>query len=125
MVMAGARATCLWTDPPYRVAYEGGTAAKFPIKNDDDAGLTTLLAGAFAAINPALAAGAALYIAHPTGPLAMTFMRCFVQRTCEVVKTEEGLRFRLDDGTEHRSPSSAGKAAMSGVACNGWRFWSV
>ncbi len=47
------------------------------------------------------------------------------ERTCEVVETTEGLRYRLDDGTEHRSPSSAGKAAMDGVACNGWRFWNV
>jgi leucyl aminopeptidase (aminopeptidase T) len=46
-------------------------------------------------------------------------------RTCEVVETPDGLRYRLDDATEHRSPSSAGKAAMEGVACNGWRFWSV
>jgi hypothetical protein len=46
-------------------------------------------------------------------------------RTCEVVQTDEGVRYRLDDGTEHRSPSSAGKAAMAGVACNGWRFWSL
>jgi hypothetical protein len=46
-------------------------------------------------------------------------------RTCEVVETPDGLRYRLDDGTEHKSPSSAGKAAMGGVACNGWRFWSV
>jgi hypothetical protein len=46
-------------------------------------------------------------------------------RTCEVVETADGLRYRLDDGTEHKSPSSAGKAAMDGVACNGWRFWSV
>ena len=46
-------------------------------------------------------------------------------RACEVVQTDDGLRYRLDDGTEHKSPSSAGKAAMAGVACNGWRFWSV
>ena len=46
-------------------------------------------------------------------------------RTCEVVQTADGLRYRLDDGTEHKSPSSAGKAAMGGVACNGWRFWSL
>src|SRR5438105_1966929 len=46
-------------------------------------------------------------------------------RTCDVVETPDGVRYRLDDGTEHRSPSSAGKAAMGGVACNGWRFWSV
>ena len=55
------------------------------------------------------------------------------ERTCEVVQTDDatpgsaqsGIRFRLDDGTEHRSPSSAGKQAMGGVACNGWRFWSL
>ena len=47
------------------------------------------------------------------------------ERTCEVVQTDDGLRYRLDDGTEHKSPSSAGKAAMEGVACNGWRFWTV
>ena len=55
------------------------------------------------------------------------------ERTCEVVQTDDatpgsaqsGVRFRLDDGTEHRSPSSAGKQAMNGVACNGWRFWSL
>ena len=46
-------------------------------------------------------------------------------RMCEVVQTADGLRYRLDDGTEHRSPSSAGKVAMGGVACNGWRFWSL
>jgi hypothetical protein len=45
-------------------------------------------------------------------------------RTCEVVETGEGVQYRLDDGTEHRSPSSAGKA-VTGGACNGWVFWSV
>jgi hypothetical protein len=41
-----------------------------------------------------------------------------------VVQTDDGLRFRVD-GQDYRSPSSAGKAVMDGVACNGWRFWSV
>ena len=45
--------------------------------------------------------------------------------TAEVVKTEEGLRYRLEDGREFKSPSSAGSAIMGGSACNGWRFWSV
>ena len=45
-------------------------------------------------------------------------------RTCEVVETADGLRYRLDDGSEHKSPSSAGKA-VTGGACNGWRFWSI
>jgi hypothetical protein len=47
------------------------------------------------------------------------------ERTCEVVQTADGPRYRLDDGTEHKSPSSAGTAAMDGVSCNGWRFWSI
>ena len=46
------------------------------------------------------------------------------ERTCEVMETSEGLRYGLDDGTEHKSPSSAGKA-VTGIACNGWVFWSL
>ena len=33
--------------------------------------------------------------------------------------------YRLKDGREFSSPSAAGSAVMGGVACNGWRFWSV
>jgi hypothetical protein len=36
-----------------------------------------------------------------------------------------GLRYRLEDGREFRSLSSAGSAVMGGISCNGWRFWSV
>ncbi len=43
----------------------------------------------------------------------------------EVVETEEGLRYRLEDGKEFKSLSSAGSAVMGGSACNGWRFWSL
>ena len=48
-------------------------------------------------------------------------------QTCaaEVVQTEEGLRYRLGDGREFKSPSSAGSAVMGGHACNGWRFWGL
>ncbi|MGB6838546.1 MAG: hypothetical protein WBF66_12695, partial [Dehalococcoidia bacterium] len=43
-----------------------------------------------------------------------------------VVEGEKGgLRYRLDDGREFKSPSAACSAVMGGVACNGWRFWSV
>ncbi len=45
--------------------------------------------------------------------------------TAEVVKTEEGVRYRLEDGREFKSLSSAGSAVMGGSACNGWRFWSL
>jgi hypothetical protein len=46
------------------------------------------------------------------------------EHTAEVVRTEEGLRYRLADGREFKSPSSAG-SAITGGACNGWRFWSI
>jgi hypothetical protein len=45
--------------------------------------------------------------------------------TCEVVKTKEGVIYRLADGQEFKSLSSAGSAVMGGSACNGWRFWSL
>src|SRR5688572_958891 len=46
--------------------------------------------------------------------------------TAEVIDGEDGkLRFRLADGREFTSPSAAGSAGMGGIACNGWRFWSL
>ena len=43
----------------------------------------------------------------------------------EVVTTADGLRYRLEDGREFKSPSSAGSAVMGGKSCNGWRFWGL
>jgi len=51
--------------------------------------------------------------------------------TCEVVGLQEGNttpagnRYRLEDGREFKSLSSAGKAVMNGISCNGWSFWSL
>jgi hypothetical protein len=43
----------------------------------------------------------------------------------EVVAGEGGkVRYRLADGREFKSPSSAG-TAITGKACNGWAFWSI
>jgi site-specific DNA-methyltransferase (adenine-specific) len=72
-LMGGEHAACLWTDPPYGVAYVGKTAEALTIANDDDAGLQGLLRAAFAAVTPHLVAGASFYIAHPAGPLASVF----------------------------------------------------
>ena len=48
------------------------------------------------------------------------------EHTAEVIAAKEGtVRYRLADGREFASPSAAGKAVMRGIACNGWRFWSV
>ena len=78
IVMNGEEAACLWTDPPYGVSYVGGTERKLTIKNDDRDGLEGLLGGAFAAIDPLLVSGAAIYIAHPAGPNALVFVERFV-----------------------------------------------
>ena len=42
----------------------------------------------------------------------------------EVVETLEGIRYRVN-GKEYKSPSAAASAIMGGIACNGWKFWSV
>jgi len=43
----------------------------------------------------------------------------------EVVAGEEGkVKYRLADGKEFKSLSSAG-TAITTKACNGWNFWSV
>jgi hypothetical protein len=48
------------------------------------------------------------------------------EHRAEVVRSEDGKTlYRLQDGREFKSPSSAGSAVMGGVACNGWRFWSL
>ena len=48
------------------------------------------------------------------------------EHRAEVIEGEDGkVRFRLEDGREFGSPSAAGSAVMGGVACNGWRFWSI
>ncbi len=45
---------------------------------------------------------------------------------CTVVEGEDGKTvYRVHGGEDHKSPSAAGSAVMGGVACNGWRFWSV
>ncbi len=49
-----------------------------------------------------------------------------VQYVCMVGVGEGGkVAFVLEDGQRFTSPSAAGSAVMGGVACNGWRFWSV
>ena len=48
------------------------------------------------------------------------------EHRAEVVKTKEGLRYKLKDGQEFKSPSAAGVAVKGGgKTCDGWEFWSV
>lgn len=68
---------CMWTDPPYGVSYEGGTADKLRIQNDSAEGLERLLLEAWGAVDPLLAPGAAIYVAAPAGAQGLTFRQCF------------------------------------------------
>lgn len=47
------------------------------------------------------------------------------EHRAEVIAGEEGkVKYRLANGKEFKSPSSAG-TAITGKACNGWAFWSI
>jgi len=72
-LMDGARADCMWTDPPYGVSYVGKTNKSLTIENDGEEGLPSLLQGAFSCATMALALGAPFYIAHPPGKLSIMF----------------------------------------------------
>lgn len=65
-LMGGELADCVWTDPPYNVAYEGKTKDALTIKNDkmgaDD--FRQFLRDAFSAMAGVTKAGGGLYIAH-------------------------------------------------------------
>ena len=74
-LMPGERARCLWTDPPYGVSYVGKTRDALTFANDDAAGLAGLLRASFTTAQAALAPGAAFYVAHPAGPLSLTFLQ--------------------------------------------------
>lgn len=65
----------LFTDPPYGIAYVGGTADALTIQNDDldEAGLERLLAGAFGNAILRTKRGGAWYVFAPGGPLFHIF----------------------------------------------------
>lgn len=66
MLMNGARADMLLTDPPYNVAYEGGTKDKLTIQNDNmsDGAFHEFLRVAFSRADSVMRDGAAFYIWH-------------------------------------------------------------
>lgn len=62
----GIQADMVVTDPPYNVAYEGGTADRLRIENDDmdSASFEAFLTKAFSCMKDALKPGGAFYIWH-------------------------------------------------------------
>lgn len=79
-LMRGVRAECMWTDPPYGVAYEGKTKDALRIQNDklSIASFRPFLESFLAvAADRALIAGAAAYVAHPAGARSLEFRLAF------------------------------------------------
>lgn len=68
-LMRDDKLKCIWTDPPYGVAYVGKTADALTIDNDDldDESLRELLSGAFNLAFEYCEPGAAWYVASPPG----------------------------------------------------------
>jgi DNA modification methylase len=77
-LMDGAKANCMWTDPPYGVNYTGKTKDALTIKNDSGFNLRELLDEAFACATVALEGGASIYVAHPPGALNVVFGNAFL-----------------------------------------------
>lgn len=65
-LMDGALADMIFTDPPYNVAYEGGTADKLTIMNDSmsDSNFYQFLKDAYSTMLAAAKPGAAIYVCH-------------------------------------------------------------
>jgi DNA modification methylase len=75
-------ADCVFTDPPYNVAYEGGTKDKLTIKNDEmsDEAFNNFLLGFYSAALKNTKEGGAIYVCYPgehisNGAFGMQFTR--------------------------------------------------
>lgn len=75
VLLEGATADLVWTDPPYGVSYVGGTDAALTIKNDELTGdaLEKLLGDALYLAAAACRPGAVWYVAGPAGPNFLEF----------------------------------------------------
>lgn len=77
-LMAGVQAECLWTDPPYNVAYEGSAGS---IMNDDmsDEKFMAFLSEAFRNAFTFMSEGSSFYVAHPPGPDGRHFYNAAIE----------------------------------------------
>lgn len=77
-LMGGERAACMWTDPPYGVAYSGKTRKALTIANDAPGDLDGLLSAAFAQATEPLEPGAPVYVCRPSGREGISFFQAFI-----------------------------------------------
>lgn len=75
-LMQGVSADCVWTDPPYNVAYTGAAGS---IKNDkmSDAKFREFLTGAMSQLLAVMKPGSAIYVAHADGEPGYAFREAF------------------------------------------------
>ncbi|MGE0227521.1 MAG: DNA methyltransferase [Dehalococcoidia bacterium] len=127
-VMDGSLASCVWTDAPYGVNYVGGTREHLTLKNDTPEGLADLLARSFAAIDSAIAPGAALYFAHPAGPGSVVFAEAFIRQGWRLHQQLVWVKSRLvlghsDYHYRHEPILFGYKSGASGRRGRGGRGW--
>jgi DNA modification methylase len=77
-LMGDERAACMWTDPPYGVAYTGKTSKALRLANDVPDGLEAVLRAAFAHATAVLEPGAPVYVCRPSGHEGLTFFQSFL-----------------------------------------------
>lgn len=63
-LMAGEKADMVWTDPPYNIAYEGGSKKREMIKNDLVDDFYQFLLDAYTVAYGVMTPGAAIYVTH-------------------------------------------------------------
>ncbi len=108
-LMAGGKPSWLWTDPPYGVDYQGGTAERLTLANDRADGLGNLLEASFRAADAALGPDAALYVAHPAGPHSQLFARAFLDAGWHLHQTLIWVNVLLQQPHDQRLKHSAGR----------------
>jgi DNA modification methylase len=128
MVMDGRQASCMSTDPPYGVEYEGGTKEHLTIRNDRPETLEALLRESFTAADQVLAPGAAIYVCHPAGALSLTFGQQFLARGWRLHQTlvwvkDSIVLGRSDYHYKHEPVLFGYKPAEAGRRGRGSRGW--
>ncbi|HEY1697963.1 MAG TPA: DNA methyltransferase [Polyangiaceae bacterium] len=130
-LMGPDRAECMWTDPPYGVAYVGRQASKLTIANDTLSGkrLLEFLSASFVAADAhALQKGAAVYVAHAAGAASLQFLLAFEHAGWRVHQTLVWVKDKMVLGHSdyhyiHEpillgyTPASAGRRGRGG---DGW-----
>ena len=76
----GQLADCIFTDPPYNVAYQGGTKDKLTIQNDSmsEAEFENFLLSAYEAMYANVKEGGAIYVCHADGS-SISFRAKFIE----------------------------------------------